>query len=122
MTAPSEWRGEPHTLTVHSMTPPGGPLDDGELEYDIEHPPSCREEPRGEGECAYLVWACELGWHEMELGLAACLHSGGDGLPGPGTYQIESWGAKYYVWAAGAYEYDGGIALIPAEDPQGSAP
>lgn len=117
MTAPSEWFGEPHTLTVHSVTPPESEWDDGELDYEIEHPASCKEEVRGEGDASYTEYTCELARHEYEENMATTLRYSGTPVTEPGTYQIGSWGRKYYVWECGAYEYDGGIGVIdPAED------
>lgn len=54
------------------------------------------------------------GGHGFPL-LQALIYSGTP-VTGPGTYRIRSWGRKYYVWDAAAYEYDGGIALIGDDD------
>ena len=113
----SEWFGEAHTLTVHSVRLPDGLFDDGELDYDVEHPPSCRQEQYGEGERSYMEWACEFGWHEREGGLASNLRYSGTPVTAPGSYRAASWGRKYYVWDAGAYEYDGGIGLVLQDTP-----
>ena len=112
----SEWEGEPHVLTVTSVTLPVGRWDDGELEYEIEHPPSCGEEEHASGGVTWLEPACELAWHEREGGLAGILRYSGTPVTEPGTYRIQSWGRKYYVWDAGAYEYDGGIAVMDPEE------
>ena len=115
MTADSEWYGEPHVLTVHSVIPPDGPLDDGSLEYDLEHPASCKEEEResfGTGGVKVLEHTCALAEMERESGLPFCLNYSGTPITEPGTYRIQSWGRKYYVWDAWAYEYDAGIAVM----------
>ena len=111
----SEWAGEPHVLIVHSVTPPDGQFDAGELDYDIEHPPSCKQERHGGGDVTWMEWACELGWHEREGGLAFCLKYSGTPVTEPGTYRIQSWGRKYYVFDAATYEHDGSIAVIGEE-------
>ena len=91
MSGDSEWYGEPHTLTVRSVRLPDGPFDDGDLgDYEIEHPPSCKQEQHGSGDHAYMVWACELGWWEAEDGLAGMLRYSGTPVTEPGTYRIQS--------------------------------
>lgn len=119
----SEWYGEPHTLTVHEVTPPAGEFDYGELDYDLEHPPSCTksvytyEFATYDGESPTVEeWDCDLARHEAEGGLAFCLSYSGTPITEPGTYQIQSWGRKCYVWEAGAYEYDGGVGVVAGED------
>jgi hypothetical protein len=115
----SEWEGEPHTVTVHAVTLPAGPLDDGELKYDLEHLPSCGEEEHRIGDRSWMEPACELAYYEREIGLAGCLRYSGTPITQPGTYRVASWGRRYYVHDYGAYEYDGGIGLIvKAERPE----
>lgn len=114
-----EWFGEPHSLTVHAVTPPASQFDDGDLDYEIAHPPSCTQEQYGEGDSARMAWACDLAWQELDGGLASALHYSGTPITEPGTYQIQSWGRKYYVWEAGAYEYDAGISVITAPEAEG---
>lgn len=117
---PDEWHGEPHVLTVHAVTLPDGPFDDGELEYDLEHPPSCRQEETWPG-C--LAYACDVGYDEMEGGLAASLRYSGTPVTGPGTYRIQGWGRRIRVWdACGGYEYDRGTGVILPEDEAAGAP
>jgi hypothetical protein len=60
VTSDSEWYGEPHTLTVSSVRLPEDDLDDGELEYEITHPPSCN-----------AVRDCETDWNRTEPHQAA---------------------------------------------------
>lgn len=108
----AEWYGEPHTLTVTSVRLPEGPFDDGDLEYEIEHPPTCQQEQRGDGDHTYPEWACEVAFNESECGLASSLRYSGTPITEPGTYQIQSWGRKDYIWDYGAYEYDGGIGMV----------
>jgi hypothetical protein len=111
----SEWYGEPHTLVVHSVRLPDGPFDDGEMECDLEHAPSCKEERWGEGERSYMAWTCDVAWHERESGLASTLRYSGTPITEPGTYRIQGWGRKYYVWDYGAYEHDGGVGVMEPE-------
>jgi hypothetical protein len=121
MTTDSEWYGEPHTLTVTSVTPPAGPLDDGELEYEITHPPTCTKKiytyefaTYGGESPTVEEWDCGLAQHEAEAGLASSLKYSGTPVTEPGTYRIQSWGRKTYYRSAGAYEYDGGIGIVEA--------
>ena len=60
----SEWYGEPHTLIVHSAHAPHGPLDDGCLDYDLEHPSACQKEQVGEGDNSYWEWTCDVAHDE----------------------------------------------------------
>jgi hypothetical protein len=115
-----EWFGEPHTLIVHEVTPPDGPFDDGDLDYEIEHPPSCTKTVHtyefacADGESPTVEeWDCDVFTHETEAGLAGTLRCSGTPVTEPGTYQIQSWGRKISVWdAIGGYEYDGGVGLM----------
>lgn len=115
-TDPQEWHGEPHTLTVHSVTAPDGPFDDGDLDYEIGHPPGCKQETDGEGDHSFTYWTCDVAQNEHDCGLASSLRYSGTPITEPGTYRIQSWGRKYYVWEAGAYEYDGGVGLMDPEE------
>jgi hypothetical protein len=110
----SEWHGEPHTLIVRSVTLPDGPFDDGEFDYDIEHPASCEQEEHGVLH-PYTTRTCDVARHEDD-GLAFSLRYSGTPITEPGTYQIQSWGRKTYFHEYGAYEYDGGVGVVdPAE-------
>ena len=108
----SEWRGEPHTLIVRSATPPAGQFDDGELECDIEHPPSCEQEARGNGEHSYTTYTCDVAQTAGDVGLPFSLRYSGTPVTEPGTYRIQGWGRKTYYHEYGAYEYDGGIGVM----------
>lgn len=112
-----EWYGEPHTLTVTSARPPAGPLDEGELEYEIGHPPSCKQEERDYGGVKALVWTCPVAEIASE-GLPFALRYSGTPVTEPGTYRVQSWGRKAYYHEWGNYEYDGGIAVME-EDADG---
>jgi len=106
-----EWFGEPHTLTVHEVTPPAGPLDDGSLgDYDLEHPPSCELEKRPLG---YMRYTCAVSDQEEECGLAWTLKYSGTPITKPGTYRIQAWGRK--CWTELGWEYDGGVGLMDKE-------
>ncbi len=109
-----EWHGEPHTLVVHATHAPHGPLDEGCLNYDLEHPPSCKQEERdyGYGTTA-LEWICDVAYCERESGLPFTLRYSGTPITEPGTYQIEGWG--YKSWTELGYEYDGGVAVMDPE-------
>lgn len=113
-TQDGEWAGEPHTLTVHAVTLPDGPLDDGDLDYDIEHPASCREETIGEGEHSYTQYACDVAGMERDSGLPFTMRYSGTPVTKPGTCQIQAWGRKY--WTECGDEYDNGIGVV---DPDG---
>lgn len=111
----SEWFGEPHTLIVHSVTLPGSQWDDGEIEYDLQHPPSCKQEELLGGHV--LIYTCDVAHMEGEAGLAHSLRYSGTPITEPGTYPIQAWGTKTYHWECG-YEYDGGVGVM---DPEGAA-
>lgn len=110
----SEWYGEPHTLIVHSVTPPSGQFDDGEMDYEIQHPPSCKEKERGEGEHSYTEFTCDVAHMEREIGLPSCLRYSGTPITKPGTYRIQGWGTKSYNHEYG-YEYDAGVIVVACE-------
>jgi hypothetical protein len=112
----SEWHGEPHALIVHAATPPDGPFDDGELEYDLEHPPSCEQEERDGGH--YTEYTCDVAHEEGECGLAYSLRYSGTPVTEPGTYRIQGWGRKTYDHYNGAYEYDGAVGVMDSETAQ----
>ncbi len=109
----NEWHGETHTLIVHSVHQPHGPFDDGCLDCDIEHPPSCKEERVGEGENSYTQWTCDVAATAGDVGLPFSLRYSGTPVTEPGTYRIQAWGVKY--WTELGYEYDGGVAVVDAE-------
>lgn len=108
----SQWFGELHTLTVHEVTPPAGQFDDGELEYDLKHLPSC---PQEKGDDSGSYYTCDVGWLEGDIGLASALNYSGTPITEPGTYRIQGWGTKTYHWELG-YEYDAGVAVVPADE------
>lgn len=108
----NQWHGEPHTLTVREVTPPDGPFDDGGLgDYDLEHPPSCKQEEQYGGHV--LEYTCDVAHHERESGLPFSLRYSGTPITEPGTYQVQGWGSK--SWTELGYEYDGGVAVIEPE-------
>jgi hypothetical protein len=105
-----EWEGEPHTLIVHSARLPDGPLDNGDLEYDLEHPPSCEKEEVRQGNHSYIRYTCDVARHEDD-GLPFSLRYSGTPITEPGTYRIQGWGRKIYHFELG-YEYAGGVSVI----------
>ena len=109
----SEWFGEPHTLTVHEVRLPDGPLDDGEFgDYDLEHPPSCEQEEIYDGHV--LHYTCALAYQEEQEGLATSLRYSATPITEPGTYRIQAWGRKTYYPGVG-YEHDAGIGVMDPE-------
>lgn len=105
-----EWTGEPHTLIVRSVRPPGDSYDDGELEdYDVKHPKSCKQEKSYLG---YWRHTCDVAHDEEECGLASSLRYSGTPITEPGVYRIQGWGNKHYSWEYGAYEYDAGVTVL----------
>lgn len=110
-----EWFGEPHTLIVHKVTPPAGPLDDGELEYDLEHPPTCKQEEvdYGGNVPRFFVYTCDVAGNEGDCGLAFSLRYSGTPITEPGTYRIQGWGRK--IWTECGDEYDGGVGVMEPE-------
>jgi hypothetical protein len=108
-----EWYGEPHTLIVHEVTLPDGPLDDGDLgDYDLEHPPSCKQAEKYGGHV--LEHTCDVAHHETGSGLAYSLRWSGTPITEPGTYRIQGWGRK--IWTECGDEYDGGVGLMDDEE------
>jgi hypothetical protein len=106
-----EWHGEPHTLVVRAYTPPtDGLWNDEYLDYEIQHPASCRQETAGEGEHSYLVYTCDIAYHEEDCGLAFALRYSGTPVTEPGTCRIQGWGRK--IWTECGDEYDGGVCII----------
>jgi hypothetical protein len=116
VTSDSEWYGEPHTLTVSSVRLPVADLDDGELEYEITHPPSCKQEERRYGDVTVMEWVCDVAGNERECGLPFTLRHSGTPVTQPGTYRIQGWGTKTWYHEHGAHEYDGGVAVMSDED------
>ena len=117
-----EWHGEPHVLIVREVRPPDGPFDDGELDYDIEHPPSCKQEDRGQpGQYTDMVWTCDVAGHIVDGGLEFSLNYSGTPVTEPGTYRIQGWGRKIYVPDYGTDEYDGGVGLVEPEAAGGAS-
>lgn len=100
-----------HILRVFDVTPPSGPLDDGRIVYELEHPASCPEETDTSYGVPVTMWGCAVGYWERELGIAAALRYSGTPAEKPGTYAVEAWDSRIYVPDYGAYEYDGGLCL-----------
>lgn len=102
-----EWDGDTHTLIVHSVRLPDGPLDEGDLDYDIEHPPSCT---RRELVATWLD--CPVQTMTEDAGLAFWLRYSGTPVTEPGTYKVRAWGTRHYAHEHGACEYDGGVVIV----------
>ena len=108
-----EWYGEPHTLIVHEVTLPDGPLDDGDLgDYDLKHPPTCKQEAKFDGRVMEEV--CDVAHYEENAGLAWTLRYSGTPITEPGTYRIQGWGRK--IWTECGDEYDGGVGVMEPEE------
>jgi hypothetical protein len=117
MAADSEWFGKPHTLIVHTVTAPLGEFDDGGLDYDIEHPPSCKQEERDyKGGVTRLEYTCDVAGIVDGAGLPFSLRYSGTPITEPGTYKIQGWGRKTYYFDCGAYEYDTGVAVMEDDE------
>ena len=107
-----EWFGEPHTLTVHEVTPEDGTLYEDSLgDYDLEHSSSCKQE---EHHLGYTRYTCAVTDRAEECGLPWTLNYSGTPITEPGTYRIQAWGRK--CWTELGYEYDGGVGLMEPED------
>lgn len=106
-----DWHGEPHVMTVTAVQLPAFPFDDGTLEYEIEHPSSCAEVERGEGDHVWTEYECDVAYTEANAGMAFSLRYSGTPIEKPGTYRIQGWGSKHYVPWCG-YEYDGGVGVM----------
>lgn len=115
-----EWSGDVHVLTVLSVTPPLSQFDDGELDYEIAHAPSCQQETVVDaGGHSYRTWTCDIARDEEECGLAFSLRYSGTPVTAPDTYRIRHWGRKTYHHEYG-WEYDGGTGVIMPGDEEGS--
>jgi hypothetical protein len=110
----SEWHGEPHTLIVRAVHLPHGPLDDGCLDYELEHPASCEQVEREYGGGVTGVeYTCDVD-HFEDSGLPFSLRYSGTPVTEPGTYRIQGWGRKH--WTELGYEYDSGVAVMEPEE------
>lgn len=108
-----EHYGEPHILVLHSFEPPTGQFDDGDMEYEIEHPSSCEQvEVRGFDGETWLTWAnCEIQAELEHIELPFTLKYSGTPITEPGRYRVQSWHSRSYIYEYG-YEYDGGIGVM----------
>ena len=112
MSAGGDWQGEPHTLIVGDVEDPDGTVGDCDLEYEIQHPPSCKQREEQMGQITLVDWDCAVA-HMAAEGLAFSLNYSGTPITEPGTYRVQAWGTKTYYHESG-YEYDAGVALVPA--------
>ncbi len=112
----NEGFGHPHVLVVTEVTLPDGPLDDGSLEYELQHPPSCKEEGVGEGEHTYTHYVCDVASQEENCGLAFSLRYSGTPITKPGTYRIQGWWNRSPSGPWGPAEYDAGVGVMDEED------
>ena len=99
---PRNWEGDVHTLIVHSVDEPFGEGDAGDLDYNIEHPPSCKQQE------------CDVAQAEEDVGLAWSLQYSGTPVTEPGTYRIRGWGRRYPTELGD--EYDGGVRVMQESD------
>lgn len=108
----SEWFGEPHILRVFSVDPPIKPFYDGVLDYEIDHPESCKLIEHTDGPISWSEYECDISWNLGNVGLEFSLNYSGTPIKEPGTYRIQAWGTKTYYWNAGGFEYDTGIGVM----------
>jgi hypothetical protein len=99
-----EWHGAAHLLTVQQV--------DGELEIEIDHPWSCEQVTEKFYGVTVARFNCDVEWIATDCGLLESLDYSGQKITDAGLYLIRAWGCKYYVWDAGAYEYDAGLQVI----------
>lgn len=116
MTA-NEWEGDIHVLTVHAVRPPLSQFDDGELDCDIEHPPTCKKEDCGYPGVTVMIYTCDVAQADGDVGLAYSLRYSGTPVNEPGTYRIRGWGRKYRTELG--YEYDGGVGIVTEDEANG---
>jgi hypothetical protein len=109
----SESYGEPHTLTAY--------IEDGELTYDLEHPPACtRKVYTYEFACyggespTVEEWDCDVAQHEAEAGLFGALEYSGTPVTEPGTYRIQGWSRKTWYPSHG-FEHEAGVGVMEPE-------
>jgi hypothetical protein len=115
-----DWEGEIHTLTVRSVEPPDGPFDDGDLDYEIEHPPSCtRTEEQISPKLTSVYWDCDVQHMGIDDGLAFSLRYSGTPVTEPGTYKIRAWGRTYPT--EDGDEYDGSVVIVDAQNEHSAA-
>lgn len=102
--------GSAHSLIVHAVGWPYGPLDEDDVEYDLQHLPSCTStEEEAWGGLTVTVWDCAVAWTASEIGLAYALDTP---VTKPGTYTVQAWSAEY--WTDCGTEYDAGLAVTAA--------
>lgn len=97
-----------HVLTVHQLGWPFGPLDEGDVEYDPGHLPSCtrKEKDLGDGFTA-VSWDCDVAFRAAEIGLLYALDIP---VTRTGEYLVKPWAAEY--WTECGTEYDAGLTVI----------
>jgi len=97
---------------VHEVTPPAGEFDDGSLDYDLEHPPSCQQEAdiRYGEDSPLLTYTCGVAQAEDEAGLAGALRYSGTPVTEPGTYRIQAWSRviRGFDWT----EHDASVGVM----------
>lgn len=101
-----------HVLTVTAVREPEGEFDDGELEYEIEHPESCPRELFGWAGHEYEDWNCAVAGIIRDSGLAFALKYSGTPVTKPGRYVIRAWFSRYTSMDFIGYEYDDGIGIV----------
>lgn len=106
-TGPLEWEDpEPHVLTVTGVIPPAEQFDSGELEYTLEHLPTCPIYDYTTKD-SYICGVA----HSEEDGIAFSLDYSGTPITKPGRYLIKAWGRRIPHWEYGD-EYDGGVMVV----------
>lgn len=116
--ASGEHQGEPHVLVLLAVTPSTGPFSDGEMEYEVEHPPTCKQEEVEQWEgFKEMRFTCDLQAELDNIDLPFTLKYSGTPLTEPGRYRVQTWHTKSYIFDYGTYEYDGGIGVIDYDEP-----
>lgn len=115
----NEHCGDPHVLVLYAYEPPapGDVFSDGEMQFDIEHPPTCalgqEEDPYGEG---LTSWTCDVQDDLDNVGVPFTLKYSGTSITEPGRYRVQSWKRRIHIYEYG-WEYDGGIGVLDWDEP-----
>lgn len=107
-----EGTGHPHTLIVHAIHPSWMYPGDATWDYDLQHPPACKQEMHHHG---YMHYTCDVAHWEEECGLEYAMKESGTPITEPGTYRIQGWWHRYHAPYYGTVEHNAGVALVYEE-------